>query len=65
MVRATLVAVEVEERLALGGHEVAGLVEDVVGGQQHLGLREDDVAALRTAAQLVARLPVRGCERPT
>ena len=31
--------------LLVGGLEVAGLVEDVVGGQQHLALFEDDAAA--------------------
>ncbi len=41
-----LVAAEIEECLALGGQEVAGLVEDVVSGQQHLRLREEDAAAL-------------------
>ena len=34
-----------EQVLVVGGDEVAVLVEDVVGGQQGLGLAEDDFAA--------------------
>ena len=37
-----LLAAKAEQLLALGGSEVAHLVEDVVGGQQHLRLDELD-----------------------
>ena len=46
MVRATFLPWISQRRLLLGGQEVSGLVEDVVGGQQHLALPEDDLAAL-------------------
>ena len=38
------VATKVEELLALGGGKIAHLVEDVVGGQQHLGLEKNEAA---------------------
>ena len=38
-------AIQKENRLGLGGDEVARLVEHIVGGQQHLGLPEQDIAA--------------------
>ena len=37
-----LVAAKAEQLLALGGSEVAHLIEDVIGGQQHLRLNEID-----------------------
>ena len=49
----------------IAGHEIARFVEDVVGGQQHLCLPEQDLAALQIAALLVARLPAPFGDVPT
>ena len=41
---AELLAVEAVDVLLVAGLEVAGFVEDVVGGEKHFGLLEDDAA---------------------
>ena len=48
MVSAIGVPSEGADGLAFGRHEVAGFIEDVVGGQQHLRLPEDDLTRARS-----------------
>ncbi len=44
MVKRNLFVRELEELLTFGGSEIAPFVEDVVGGQEHLGLDEVDAS---------------------
>ena len=57
-----LIAAKAEQLLALGGSEVAHLIEDVIGGQQHLRLDEIDAPLAQQGGRvhyLFARIRLR------
>src|SRR6202035_5538760 len=61
-----LIATEREHTLAFGRCEVAHLVEDVIGGQQHLRLQEGDLAILQERGGVhhgLASLGMRGSDQ--
>src|SRR5882724_5352257 len=58
-----LLAAEIEQLLALGGGEIAHLVEDIVGRKQHLRLDEFDAAGPQQSRRVHHRLAGIGMSR--